>query len=70
MKNKLLLISVIATLVCGCSKSHKPEDPLLLPPNFNEMPDLTKPTPETPKANPKDAEELRDLLLKNSNNDQ
>lgn len=64
MKNKFFYVMVLVTLVSGCSRNTKPEDPLLLPPNFNEIPDLNNPTPEKPQTSSPDVEELRNLLLK------
>jgi hypothetical protein len=62
IKNKLLLITTFLMLF-GCSK-NKAEDPLILPPHFNEMPDANIPENIAGKPADKDIEELKDLLLK------
>lgn len=62
MKNKLIIISFLA-LIASCS-SNKKDDPLIIPPNFNDMPDLNKKDQTEEKIPKKDLDELRDLLLK------
>jgi hypothetical protein len=57
-----LLLAII--FISSCSK-HKAEDPLIIPPNFNEMPDLNNPQPDKKQTSNPDIEELRELLLKN-----
>jgi hypothetical protein len=67
MKKFLILLTLIAVL--SCSKD-KPEDPLILPPRFEEMPDIVdnkndaeeKKTP-APKQENKDVEDLKEILL-------
>ncbi len=52
--------------VFSCS-SNKLEDPLILPPNFAEMPDLNNPeSPEKPttKQQEENVAKLKELLLK------
>ena len=70
-KNKLMIIAVVtATLgiaISGCAK-NKIDDPLIVPPNFNEMPDLKNPETSTPKSSDQDIEELKNLLLKSPSN--
>ena len=65
MKNylKLIFILLSLSLAVSCS-SKKSEDPILLPPNFAEVPDLNN--PEKPTASEKDAsvERIKELLLK------
>ncbi len=58
---KLFLIFIILTSACT---SNKKDDPLIVPPNFSEMPDAAN--PEKPSEKQKDAEieKLKDLLLK------
>jgi hypothetical protein len=60
MKKFFCLIVLLLTF--SCSK-NKPEEPLLLPPNFTEMPDVKN--PEKPAAQEKDenAARLKELLL-------
>ncbi|MCE3255196.1 MAG: hypothetical protein K0R25_690 [Rickettsiaceae bacterium] len=65
MKNKLLILTILTLLFSGCSR-NRAEDPLLLPPDFNEMPDLNNPEKPAPKSPDQDAQELRDLLLKSN----
>ncbi|MFT7099364.1 MAG: hypothetical protein ACJAS6_001246 [Rickettsiales bacterium] len=50
----------------GCS-SNKYNDPLLIPPNFNEVPDLKNPEKPTSNSSDQDLQELKDLLLNNDN---
>ncbi|MES2677106.1 MAG: hypothetical protein V4612_02155 [Pseudomonadota bacterium] len=66
MKNKLAIIAATLLLLSGCAK-NKIDDPLIIPPNFNEMPDLENPQQISPKSSEKDVEELKNLLLKNNN---
>jgi hypothetical protein len=64
MRNKLLLLAITALLATSCSK-YKPDEPLIVPPNFSEMPDPKNPDAKAaPKTDQKDIDELRDLLLK------
>jgi hypothetical protein len=63
MKNKFLLLAITSLLFLGCSK-NKAEDPLILPPHFNEVPDPNIPENIATKPADKDIEELKDLLLK------
>ncbi len=65
MKNKLVIFAAIILLISSCSR-HKADDPLIIPPDFNEMPDLENPNKNTPKSSDQDLQELKDLLLKNS----
>lgn len=56
----------LAFLAFSCS-SNKAEDPLILPPNYAETPDLTKPeTPDkpTPEQKEENISKLKELLLK------
>jgi hypothetical protein len=62
---KLTLLALIF-LAFSCS-SKKPEDPLILPPNFAEMPDVKNPeSPEKPTAEQQEENvaKLKELLLK------
>jgi hypothetical protein len=65
MKNKLIIFAAMALLISSCS-SHKIDDPLIIPPNFDEMPDLKNPDNTKPKSSDQDVEELRELLLKSN----
>jgi len=59
---KILLIIIFAITGFSCNK--KPEDPLLLPPNFAEEPDLKNPENIKKTTNQEDISKLKDLLLK------
>jgi hypothetical protein len=63
IKNNLILLCITSLLVFGCSK-NKAEDQLILPPNFDEMPDPNNKDNTANKPANKDIEELKDLLLK------
>ncbi len=64
IKNKLLLLSLTSFLLTACS-NHKADDPLIIPPNFNEVPEANNIDSKADKpADPKDVQELKDLLLK------
>jgi hypothetical protein len=65
MKN-IFYITMLLFLAVSCS-SNKSEDPLILPPNFAEIPDLTNPEiPQEPTAKQKEENiaKLKELLLK------
>lgn len=51
-------------LTPSCFSSKTPEDPLLLPPNYAELPDPNNPEKIEEKDKPEDVEKLKDLLLK------
>jgi len=57
------LFLILAIFISACS-GNKKDDPLIVPPNFLEMPDAAN--PEKPSEKQKDAEieKLKDLLLK------
>ena len=62
----LILALIVLTalfLLTSCS-SKTPDDPLIVPPYYTEMPDLTN--PEKPNEQQKDADiaRLKELLLK------
>ena len=61
MKNKFLLL-VLIFLGFSCSKT--PEDPLIIPPNFNEEPDVKNPQNDKKTPSQEDVSKLKDLLLK------
>ncbi len=60
MKN--LLFITLFLLAFSCSSKDK-DDPLILPPNFSEMPDLNNPEQPKPSDNAADVERLREMLL-------
>jgi len=50
-------------LVISCSTER--EDPLIIPPNFNDIPDINNPE-KIDKLNPsEDVKKIKDLLLNN-----
>ena len=51
-------------LAISCSSSNTKEDPLILPPNFAQMPDLTKTQPPTKEDSQQSIAKLKELLLK------
>jgi hypothetical protein len=61
MKNILLIFTI---LIIGFSCNKKPEDPLILPPNFTEEPDLNNLEKNKKTTNKEDISKLKDLLLK------
>jgi hypothetical protein len=60
---KKLLSILVILLAFSCSSKEK-DDPLILPPNFAEMPDLNNPEKPKLENNQEDVERLRELLLK------
>lgn len=68
MKNIFVIATVFLLASCSYYQDKmKSDDPLLLPPNFAEIPDANN--PEKPVADQKDAEakKLKELLLKSDN---
>ena len=63
MRNKTLILLGLIFILSACSSDDK-DDPLIVPPNFNEMPDLNK-KDDDKKTPDKDIDKLRDLLLNN-----
>ena len=61
MKNILLIFTI---LIIGFSCNKNPEDPLILPPNFTEEPDLNNLEKNKKTTNKEDISKLKDLLLK------
>ncbi len=61
MKKFLSLIFLIIIFSC----SSKKDDPLIIPPNFTEMPDINNPEkPPIEASEQEDVEKLKELLLK------
>lgn len=60
MKKLFLILTIFIT---ACSTSKK-DDPLIVPPNFSEMPDLKNPEKPSEKQKDIEIEKLKDLLLK------
>ena len=61
----LVIICISSLLLFNCSKNRITDNPLIIPPNFNEMPDLNKIEDINPKIINPEIQELKDLLLKN-----
>lgn len=54
---------ILVFLAISCSSKTK-EDPLILPPNFAEMPDLKNVAQPSQKQSEENIEKLKELLLK------
>lgn len=63
MKKFLYLAFLLIAFACS---SKKDEDPLILPPNFAEMPDLENPEKPSVEKKDEDVARLKDLLLKSA----
>ena len=60
----LLTIFISSLLLMGCiGADNKADNPLIIPPNFNEMPDLNQKENISPTIKDKDIENLKDLLF-------
>ena len=62
MKNRLIIAAAIL-LIAGCS-GNTIDDPLIIPPNFSQIPDLDNPEKTTSSSSEQDLQELKELLLK------
>lgn len=62
MKNIIFLLTLI--LLSSCFNKGTKDDPLIVPPKFNEIPDLKNPEKIDEKQKDADIEKLKDLLLK------
>ena len=60
---KFLSVIILIFLTISCS-SKKGDDPLIIPPNFAEMPDKNKPEQPTPEQKEENVVRLKELLLK------
>jgi hypothetical protein len=60
MRNILILTVVFGIFSC----SSKEDPPLIIPPNFAEMPDLKNPEKPVVKSNEENIARLKELLLK------
>ena len=60
MKKLIILILFFGLLSC----SSKKDDPLIIPPNFAEMPDPKNPEKQIKKSNKENIARLKELLLK------
>jgi hypothetical protein len=63
MRSKFLIIVILLAAI-SCSGPYD-KNPLIIPPNLNEMPDLTKTDNEDQqeKSSEEEINEIRDLLL-------
>ncbi len=61
MKKAILLLTIF--LITSCS-NKTPDDPLIVPPNFSEMPDPNNPEKLNERQQDADIAKLKDLLLK------
>ena len=61
MKNYFL---ILVFLLLNFSCASKQDDPLIIPPNFSEMPDLNNPEKTTSDSSKENVERLKDMLLK------
>jgi len=59
---KILLIIFVAISLFECSS--KKDDSLVIPPDFNDLPDPNNPEKNLPNSNQKDLEQLKNILLK------
>jgi hypothetical protein len=53
---------ILISLAFACS--HEDKNPLVIPPNFNDMPDVTKPEQPSSQQKEENVERLKELLLK------
>lgn len=60
MKNILTLLAVLFLFSCASKK----DDPLVIPPNFSEMPDPNNPEKISPQQSEENVSKLKELLLK------
>ncbi len=60
---KKLLVLIIALLASSCF-SHKADEPIIVPPNFSEMPDVNHPEKPSEEQKNENVERLKELLLK------
>jgi len=64
MKNivsKELLVAMILTSTVSCQR--QPDNPLIVPPKFSELPDSKNPQPVKTVDNPQEIQRLKELLL-------
>ncbi len=63
MNYKLRIIAIaIIFLLTSCKTPA--DDPLIVPPGFNDMPKITENQPKTKEQEDKEVERLKELLLK------
>lgn len=61
---KIFFALILTFLLCSCL-SKKVDDPLIVPPNFAEMPDLKNPAKENVEQKDQNVARLKELLLQN-----
>jgi hypothetical protein len=61
-----ILLALSTLLLFGCSVVNKTDNPLVIPPRFNEIPNLNHREPREPKTKDQNIEDLKNLLLENS----
>ncbi len=61
MKSAILLLTIFLITSCG---NKTPDDPLIIPPNFSEIPDPNNPEKLNEQQKDSDIAKLKDLLLK------
>lgn len=59
----ILIILAVLYIVTACSKKVV-DDPLIVPPNFSELPDPKNPEKQSDQQKDADVAKLKDLLLK------
>ncbi len=59
---KKIFALILTFFLCSCL-SNKVDDPLIVPPNFAEMPDLKNPEKENPEQKDRNVARLKELLL-------
>ncbi len=60
MKNLYSILLVLLLFSCA----SKPDDPIIIPPNFSEMPDPNNPEKVNENQKEESVERLKELLLK------
>ena len=59
----LILAVILVFSLCSCL-NRKDDDPLIVPPNFSEMPDLNNPELPSSQQKEENIAKLKELLLK------
>jgi len=63
---KKIFALALILLLCSCL-AKKVDDPLIVPPNFAEMPDVNNPEKPTVEEKDESVARLKELLLKSDN---
>lgn len=64
MTKNLLKIFILIAAFAAISCTKTKDDPIILPPNFAEMPDPNKPEQPAAESNEENVAKLKELLLK------